>query len=492
MKGEVRVRFAPSPTGYLHVGNARTALFNRLYSRKSGGSMVLRIEDTDFERSEKRYEEAIIRDLKWLGIDWEEGPDVGGDFGPYRQSERLHIYGDIVDKLVASGRAYRCYCTQDELDARKREQLAAGIMPHYDGRCRRLTGDQAARFKREGRRHVVRFMLPERENVTVRDLVHGEVIFDLHSLGGDFVMVRSDGIPAYNFVVVVDDHLMNISHVIRGEDHLSNTPKQLLLYEALGWPPPAYAHISMVLGPDRAKLGKRHGITSVDRFREEGYLPEALVNHIALLGWYPEDGREIMETEKLVEKFSLERVSTSPSVFDFGKLKWMNSAYIRKKDVRELASLLRPFLERAEEVGEEMMELMADAVRDNIETLADVRRYEDIFVSEIPHFEEMSEKVLREGREVVASCLEVMESSSAEREFKTIAAELKKRTGKRGKELFLPVRVAVTGRVEGPDLGKCFKAIGREKVLLRLRKALSVARAKGEGLKAKGEREKKF
>lgn len=476
LKKGVRVRFAPSPTGYLHVGNARTALFNWLFARKAGGAMVLRIEDTDIERSEKRYEDALLRDLEWLGIDWDEGPDIGGDFGPYRQSERIELYRGLVERLLDSGDAYRCYCTREELDAKKRNHRDRGIMPHYDGRCRTLADEEVSRYEREGRKSVIRFRLPERERVAVRDLVHKEVVFDLKSLGGDFVMVRSDGIPAYNFVVVADDHLMKISHVIRGEDHLSNTPKQLLLYEALGWTPPSYAHISMVLGPDRSKLSKRHGITSVESFREEGYLPQALVNHIALLGWYPEDGEELMNREELVGKFSLERVSASPSVFDFEKLRWMNSSHIRGKDEKDLASLIVPFLKDAGKISGEMLEPVAVAVRDNMETLKDVKKYEDIFFSERISHDGEAGGIIKgcEGRGVIEVFLEVMERSDPEETFRDIASRVKEMTGKKGKDLFMPIRAAITGRAEGPDLGKCYEVIGRERVLFRLREALKL------------------
>src|SRR5215510_5864634 len=304
----MKLRFAPSPTGQLHVGNARTALFNWLLARGHDGTFILRIEDTDAERSTRESESAILRDLRWLGLDWNEGPDIGGGHGPYRQSERLHLYTSYANELLAGGHAYYCFCAAQKLEDDRRKDLAAGRPPKYRGTCRDLSPDEARRRLDGGERAVVRFRVPPNMDVAFQDMVRGEVAFNSDVIG-DPVLVRSDGRPAYNFAVVVDDALMEVTHVIRGEDHISNTPRQILLYEALGHPPPLFAHLSLVLGPDHAPLSKRHGATSVAEFRERGYLPEALVNYLALLGWSPGESEEVVDVAEMARRFDLERVT---------------------------------------------------------------------------------------------------------------------------------------------------------------------------------------
>ncbi len=331
----MRVRFAPSPTGQLHVGNARTALFNWLLARGHDGTLILRIEDTDAERSTKDSEESILEDLRWLGLDWDEGPDVGGAAGPYRQSERLHLYTSYANELLAGGHAYYCFCLPQKLESDRRSDLAAGRPPRYHGTCRTLSPDEARRRLDAGERAVVRFRVPEHIDVAFQDLVRGEVTFSTDVIG-DPVLVRSDGRPAYNFAVVVDDALMEITHVIRGEDHISNTPRQVLLYRALGFAPPRFAHLSLVLGPDHTPLSKRHGATAVAEFRARGYLPEALTNYLALIGWSPraaggetDDDAELMPMDELARRFALEDVGHSAGVFDPEKLAWMNRHYMK-------------------------------------------------------------------------------------------------------------------------------------------------------------------
>src|SRR5262245_13373481 len=342
----MRVRFAPSPTGHLHVGNARTALFNWLLARKTGGAFVLRIEDTDVERSTLEAEASILEDLRWLGLTWDEGPDVDGPHGPYRQSERKSLYQAHANRLLEDGQAYRCFCTPEQLDAERLAAVAAGRPVLYSGRCRDLApADLAARLS-SGGRFALRFRVPEGREVHFDDVVRGNVRFNTEVIG-DPVILRSDGTPAYNFAVVVDDALMEISHVIRGEDHISNTPRQLLLYDALGFSPPAFAHLALVMGPDHSPLSKRHGATSVAEFRAKGYLPEALVNYLALIGWSPGNDDEILPIDELARRFSLEGVGHSAGVFDGDRLAWANRHYLKIAEPERIADLTLPFFDAA-------------------------------------------------------------------------------------------------------------------------------------------------
>ena len=342
----MRVRFAPSPTGHLHVGNARTALFNWLLARGSDGTFILRIEDTDVERSTRESEAAIIGDLRWLGLDWDEGPDIGGPHGPYRQSERLHVYQSYAKELLADGHAYYCFCSTAQLEAERQGALASGRPARYAGTCRRLTREQAEARVAAGERPAIRFRIPEDRDVVFTDLVRGDVRFQTDVIG-DPVIVRADGHPAYNFAVVVDDALMEVTHVMRGEDHISNTPRQILLYEALGFAPPAFAHLALVMGPDHSPLSKRHGATSVAEFRSKGYLPEALVNYLALIGWSPRDAgaasdehaSELLPADELARRFSLDAVGHSAGVFDEEKLAWVNRHYLKIADPMRIAEL---------------------------------------------------------------------------------------------------------------------------------------------------------
>ncbi len=348
----MRVRFAPSPTGHLHVGNARTALFNWLLARGSSGTFILRIEDTDVERSTRESEAAILDDLRWLGLNWDEGPDVGGRYGPYRQSERLHVYQSYAQELIAAGHAYHCFCSTAQLEAERQGALEAGRPARYAGTCRRLTPEQAAARVARGERPAIRFRIPEDRDVVFTDLVRGDVRFHTDVIG-DPVIVRADGHPAYNFAVVVDDALMEVTHVVRGEDHISNTPRQILLYEALGFSPPAFAHLALVMGPDHSPLSKRHGATSVAEFRAKGYLPEALVNYLALIGWSPRatggasagaGDSELLPSDELARRFSLDAVGHSAGVFDEEKLAWVNRHYLKLADPMRIAGLsVEPF-----------------------------------------------------------------------------------------------------------------------------------------------------
>lgn len=475
MSGGCRVRFAPSPTGYLHVGNARTALFNWLFARHHGGTFLLRIEDTDRERTSTAYEKEILESLKWLALEWDEGPDRGGALGPYRQSERMERYAPWLERLLGDGRAYPCYCTDEELEAERTSLLARREAPRYLGRCRDLGPGERLRMEREGRRPAYRFRVEE-GTVEFRDLIRGPVRFDGRSVG-DFIIVRSNGIPAYNFAVVIDDHFMEVSHVIRGEDHLSNTALQLMLYASLGWEPPSFAHHSLILGEDRSKLGKRHGSVSVREFRERGFLPEALVNYLALLGSSLEGGREICPPEEMVSRFSLERAGKSGAVFDGEKLRWMNGVYLRQVSPERLLEAATPFLEGAgcdpRALDRERVLAVLDALRFNVETLADAVPFLPVFFSPSVSFDPEAAALLKkeESKEVVGAFAGLL-SRDGKRPYGEWAGGASKQTGKRGKALFLPLRAALTGRLSGPELDRVYDLLPPEILELRMAEAL--------------------
>jgi len=484
MSEKVRVRFAPSPTGFLHIGGARTALFNWLYARRMGGTFILRIEDTDLARSTKESEEAIIHDLKWLGLDWDEGPEIGGDFGPYRQTDRLNLYREATEKLLANGQAYHCYCTPEELEARREEAAKKGVPFKYDGRCYHLTEQEKAAKEQAGIKPVVRFHIPSGiGNVVVDDLVRGRVEFDSEGLG-DFIIVKSDGIPAYNFAVVIDDYNMKMTHIIRAEEHLPNTPRQILLYQALGYEMPKFAHISMILGPDRTKLSKRHGATSVTQYEEQGYLPEALVNYLSLLGWSPEEERELYLPQELCKIFSLDRVAKNPAVFDNDKLNWMNGSYIRQKDVAELTQMVMPYLQEkgyatAQPEGEELtkLQMMIASVKDHLDVLSQITDRLDVFFTEDiviadPHLRdtlqgEQIPQVMTAFKEKIAA----MEDLTVEN-VQQMLKKLPKELGLKPKLVLFPIRVALTGLGAGPELYNLIPILGKEKVYQRLEMSL--------------------
>jgi len=405
-----RVRFAPSPTGDLHVGNARTALFNWLFARRYGGALILRIEDTDQVRTSKVYEENLLRDLHWLGIDWDEGPGRGGACGPYRQSERLPVYRKYLERLVAGGFVYPCFCTDEELEAERLSLLSRKMAPRYLGKCRQLKEEERRRLMAAGRPAAWRFHVPP-GTVAFNDLIRGEMHFAGEALG-DFIIVRANGIPAYNFAVVVDDHLMRITHVIRGEDHLSNTALQLLLYRALDFPPPLFAHHALILGWDRAKLSKRHGATAVREFREQGMLPAALINYLALLGASLGDGKEVATITDLVESFTLDRAGKSGAIFDRDKLLWLNSLYIRHESPAALIPHLQDFIVAVGygHLEEGRLQEIVAACRDNLKSLADIGEYLRIFDDEAYDLSAEAREVLAApgAREVIADLLALL------------------------------------------------------------------------------------
>jgi nondiscriminating glutamyl-tRNA synthetase len=467
----MRVRFAPSPTGQLHVGNARTALFNWLLARGAGGTFILRIEDTDVERSTRESEAAIVRDLRWLGLDWDEGPDIGGAHGPYRQSERLHLYQSYATELLSAGAAYHCFCSTAQLDADRQDALANGRPARYAGTCRKLSREQAEARIADGERPAIRFRVPEDRDVVFTDAVRGDVRFQTDVIG-DPVIVRADGTPAYNFAVVVDDALMEVTHVVRGEDHISNTPRQILLYEALGFTAPTFAHLSLVMGPDHSPLSKRHGATSVAEFRGKGYLPEALVNYLALIGWSPGGGDELLPIDELARRFSLEAVGHSAGVFDEEKLAWANRHYLKMANPARLAELALPYFNEA---GFGMtpdargLEFLASAIS---MASASVDRLNQVpprmaLLFDYDAAATLADEALRaemcgEGARAVVGALaeELAAAPRLDREkFREIANRVKVRTSLKGKALFHPIRVVLTGRAQGPELDLAVPAI---------------------------------
>ena len=476
---EVRTRFAPSPTGHLHIGGARTALFNYLFAKRYGGKFILRIEDTDLERSSIESEKVIIESLRWLGIEWDEGVEVGGPYGPYRSTERVDIFKKYVDVLFEKGYAYYCYCTEEELESQRQELLSKGQMPRYLGKCRNLTEEQKRRFEQEGRKPTVRFKVPEGVKIVVHDLVRGDVEFMSDDIG-DFVIVKSDGIPTYNFAVVIDDHLMKISHVIRGEEHLSNTPRQILIYNALGFELPQFAHVSLILGKDRTKMSKRHGSTWVEQYKEQGYLKEGLINFLALLGWSPPEDKEIFDMEYLIKNFSLDRVSKNPAIFDIDKLNYINSQHIKLKSLDELTQMCIPYFVDAGYIKEdeaqskfEWLKKIVKSVYEGLDYLSQIKDRVDIFFNnEVKIEEDEAKEVLK--WEHVKDLINVFENKITQlndlspEAIKLLFKEIQKETGYKGKNLFMPIRVVLTGKTHGPELVEIIEIVGKENILKRL------------------------
>ena len=471
----MRLRFAPSPTGYLHIGNVRTALFNYLLAKKHQGRFILRIEDTDIARSKKEFEAGIIEDLRWLGLNWDEGPDKGGNFGPYRQSERLKTYQEFAEKLLKENKAYHCYCTKEELDQRNKELLARKESPRYDNRCRNLSDEQKKKYLEEGRKPVIRFKIPEK-TIEVNDLIRGKVSFDT-KLMGDFIIMKSDGKPAFNFAVVVDDILMRITTVIRGEDHLSNTPRHIMLFEALNSKIPEFAHMAMTMGPDGSRLSKRHGATSIREYRKLGMLPEALFNYLALLGWGSKKDQEIFTKEELIKEFSLERCKEGAAIFDPEKLTWMNGLYIRKKKPQELAKLSIPYLEEKglREKEDYLIKVIA-LERERIKKLSEIPDLIEYFLVEKIKFspEALLLSKKPEVKEILTSLKQELENLSdfSAASLEKIIREWTKNNGLKTKDVFHPLRVAITGRTIGPGLFELMEVLGKERVIQRLMEVL--------------------
>jgi nondiscriminating glutamyl-tRNA synthetase len=474
LKKRPRVRFAPSPTGELHIGNARTALYNWLYARRNGGKFILRIEDTDQERTTKTFENNLLDDLLWLGIDWDEGPGKEAPFGPYRQSERLDKYNAYLDRLTALGKAYPCYCTEEELKAERASLIAGRMMPRYMGKCRHLTREEKQRLEKQGRAPAYRFLV-ERGPIEFDDMIRGVMKFEGAAIG-DFIIVRSNGLPAYNFAAVIDDHLMEISHVIRGEDHLSNTAVQVLIYQALGFSPPVFAHHSLVLGKDRTKLSKRHGSVSVVEFRKRGILPEALLNYLALIGNSFGAGKETCSLDEIIETFSLEKTGKGGAVFDEDKLKWLNGTYIRNYSPEKLVELSMPFVREA---GYDVnahhagwLESVIHVVRGNLDALSEIKDYLPVFDDDKYVLSPDAASLMNENNalRIVRLFREVLlyEEIPEDDFYETAVKKVRSLSGAKGRDLFLPLRCAVTGLTRGPELDRIMAVLGKETVLRRL------------------------
>lgn len=480
MSSEVRVRYAPSPTGHLHIGNARTALFNYLFARNQNGKFIIRIEDTDQKRNIEGGEESQLRYLKWLGIEWDESIDVGGEYGPYRQSERTEIYQKYTEELLEKGLAYYCYCTSEELEKEREEQQANSQMPRYSGKCRNLTAEQRAELEAEGREPSIRFRVPSNTEIKWNDIVKDEVSFESEGIG-DFVIVKKDGTPTYNYAVAIDDHLMKMTHVLRGDDHISNTPKQILVYEALGWTPPVFGHMTLIVNENRRKLSKRDEsiIQFIEQYKELGYLPEALFNFITMLGWSPVGEEEIFSKEQFIEIFDPARLSKSPALFDTSKLRWMNNQYMKQLDLDEVVALSVPHLVKAGKVEETRDAETEQWVRDLVALYQEqmsfgaeiVELTEMFFKKEIDYSEEakavLAEEQVPEVLKAFAEEISSLEEFSAD-EIKAATKAVQKATGQKGKKLFMPIRVATTGETHGPELPKAISLLGKETVLARL------------------------
>lgn len=480
MSSEVRVRYAPSPTGHLHIGNARTALFNYLFARNQNGKFIIRIEDTDQKRNIEGGEESQLRYLKWLGIEWDESIDVGGEYGPYRQSERTEIYQKYTEELLEKGLAYHCYCTSEELEKEREEQQANSQMPRYSGKCRNLTAEQRAELEAEGREPSIRFRVPSNKEIKWNDIVKDEVSFESEGIG-DFVIVKKDGTPTYNYAVAIDDYLMKMTHVLRGDDHISNTPKQILVYEALGWTPPVFGHMTLIVNENRRKLSKRDEsiIQFIEQYKELGYLPEALFNFITMLGWSPVGEEEIFSKEQFIEIFDPARLSKSPALFDTSKLRWMNNQYMKQLDLDEVVALSVPHLVKAGKVEETRDAETEQWVRDLVALYQEqmsfgaeiVELTEMFFKKEIDYSEEakavLAEEQVPEVLKAFAEEISSFEEFSAD-EIKAATKAVQKATGQKGKKLFMPIRVATTGETHGPELPKAISLLGKETVLARL------------------------
>jgi len=513
--GEVRVRFAPSPTGYLHIGGARTALFNYLFAKKYQGVFILRIEDTDLERSKPEFEKDIMESLKWLGIEWDEGPDIGGPYGPYRQSQRTEIYKKYLEKLLAEGKAYYCFCSEEELEAQRQYFLSIGQPPIYSGKCRDLPKEKVEKYLKEGKKAVIRFKTPSKK-VVFEDLIRGKVEFDA-SLIGDFVIARDLNSPLYNFACVVDDFEMKISHVIRAEEHLPNTPKQILLQEALGFYHPKYAHLPLILAPDRSKLSKRHGAVGVSEFKKLGYLPEAIVNFIALLGWNPGTDREIFSLASLIKEFSLERVQKGGAVFNIKKLDSLNGFYIRQKSVETLTELCISYLieanlilpsfkereyppaygakeivqvfkikETGEEISLEKIQKIVALYQERLKKLSEISELTDFFFKkeivyekELLRWKDETDEELKKAFLKLESVLKKINEEDWKREnlekillenASEFSKEIGKEAGDRG-YLLWPFRVALTGKEASAPPFDIAEILGKEKTLERIKKA---------------------
>ncbi len=480
MSSEVRVRYAPSPTGHLHIGGARTALFNYLFARSMNGKFIIRIEDTDLKRNIEGGDENQLNYLQWLGMDWDESVDKVGGYGPYRQTERLNIYKKYYEDLFSSGHVYKCYCTEEEIEAEREIQAANGQMPQYSGKCRSLSKEEQEAKEACGITPSVRFKVPENKNYTFDDMVRGTVSFETNDIG-DFVIVKKNDIPTYNFAVVVDDYEMKISHVLRGEEHISNTPRQLMIYDAFGWEPPTFGHMTLIVNEQRKKLSKRDEsiVQFIEQYKSMGYLPEALFNFIGLLGWSPEGEEEIFTQEQFISIFDVNRLSKSPAMFDRDKLAWMNAHYLKKLSSEEIAQLALPYLQQAgllpTDLSDEQREWATQLIvlfQEKMKCGADIVELSSMFFTDDIAYDEEALAVLKEEQvpqvlTVFIDQLKSFDTLQAE-DVKTALKNVQKETGFKGKQLFMPARIAATGQVHGPDLNQSIALLGRDKVISRI------------------------
>lgn len=483
---EIRLRFAPSPTGFIHIGSIRTALYNYLFTKHNNGKFILRIEDTDQTRLVEGAIENLIESLSWAGVEYDEGVFVEdgkivqrGNYGPYIQSQRLDIYKKYVDELIEKGHAYYCFCSKERLESVREEQKIKGLVPKYDGFCRNVSIEEAKERIAKGEEYVVRLKLPQNYDVKFHDLVRGDIVINTDDID-DQVLLKSDGYPTYHMAVVVDDHLMEITHIVRGEEWLPSTPKHIYLYEVFGWEKPVYVHLPTVLNKDRKKLSKRQGDVSVEDFRDKGYLPEGLINYLALVGWSPENNEEILSMEELVEQFSFERVSKAGGIFDKDKLDWVNGHYIRNTSVEKITELAIPYLIQAGFIDEkfaenkyEWIKLLVHTVQESLSTVGEiVEKVEFIFKEHVEIVEEDALEIIK-GEQVIAVLDGIKEELNNVKEIDEEYAKgfmkiIQKATGVKGKNLFMPARVALTGTAHGPEFVNVLVLLGKENILKRI------------------------
>ncbi|MGX7099766.1 glutamate--tRNA ligase [Globicatella sanguinis] len=490
MSQKIRVRYAPSPTGDLHIGNARTALFNYLFARHHGGEFIIRIEDTDLKRNLEHGEQSQMDNLSWLGIDWDESPEKPGEYGPYRQSERLHIYQPLIEQLLAEDKAYKCYMTEEELEQEREAQKARGEMPHYGGQHAHLTKEQEAAFEAEGRVPVIRFRVPENVVYEFDDIVKGPITFESKNISGDWVIQKRDGMPTYNFAVTVDDHFMKITHVLRGDDHIANTPKQMMIYDAFGWEVPRFGHMTLIVNSEtNKKLSKRDGgiLQFIEQYRNLGYLPEAMFNFITLLGWSPVGEEEIFSHDQLIDLFDENRLSTSPAAFDAKKLEWINNTYVKQAPLEKVVELALPHLKAAGRVSEnpsaaemEWVTKLVSLYHEQVSYGAEVVEVSELFFRDELHIDEAAKAELaNETAPVVIQAMREQLVNLDEADFtaeniKPLTKAVQKATGVKGRQLFMPIRIAVSGQMHGPELPSVIEVLGKEKAINHIDQVLNL------------------
>lgn len=488
MTEKIRVRYAPSPTGELHIGNARTALFNFLFARSQGGAFIIRTEDTDTKRNLEHGEQSQLDNLEWLGIDWDESALNPGQYGPYRQSERLDIYRPLVEDLLERDLAYKCYMTEEELEAEREAQKTRGEMPHYGGQHANLTIEEQEAFAAEGREASIRFRVPQDVTYRFNDIVKGPVTFESQNISGDWVIFKKDGMPTYNFAVAIDDHYMKITHVLRGDDHIANTPKQMMIYDAFGWDYPEFGHMTLIVNAEtNKKLSKRDGgiLQFIEQYRKMGYLPEAMFNFIALLGWSPKGEEEIFSPAELIEQFDSSRLSTSPASFDNKKLEWINNTYMKAADLDTVVELALPHLQEAGRVSEslspeelEWVKKLVSLYHEQISYGAEIVEASALFFNESLQLDDAARDVLEaETAPVVIQAMRDKLNDLTESEFeaatiKPLTKEIQKDTGVKGKNLFMPIRIAVSGQMQGPELPAMIEVLGKEKAISHIDQVL--------------------